>query len=126
MKKLTNRRVFGIASFMAAMAMLAVNVFADSTDFSTVVQPIVDLLNSLLTPLLAIVGAVGALYCVFLGIKFAKAEEPQEREKAKAHLRNAIIGFGLIFVLILALDLLMPIMTDWVANNTGSTGSSGT
>jgi len=85
-----------------------------SSRFKDLVTPIVDLLNSMLGPLLAIVGALGALYCVILGVKFAKAEEPQDREKAKGALKNAIIGFVLIFVLILALKLLMPTMIDWV------------
>ena len=85
--------------------------------FSKVTEPIVELINSLLTPLLAIVGAAGAIFCVILGVKFAKAEEPQDREKAKGALKNAIIGFILIFVLLLALKLLMPEMTGWVENN---------
>lgn len=88
--------------------------------FATVVEPIVNLLNSIMGPLLAIVGALGALYCVILGIKYAKAEEPQDREKAKGALKNAVIGFVLIFVLVLALNLLMPIMIDWVNQNGGS------
>ena len=96
--------------------------FSSSKEFGNVAKPVVDLLNSLMTPLLAIVGALGALYCVLLGVKFAKAEEPQDREKAKTHLKNAIIGFVLIFVLILALDLLMPVMIKWVNdNNQGAT-----
>ena len=82
--------------------------------FTKVVAPIVALLNQMTGPLLAVVGAVGALYCVFLGVKFAKAEEPQEREKSKTALKNSIIGFVLIFVLILALNLSMPILIDWV------------
>ena len=82
--------------------------------FANVIQPIVALLNTLMAPLLAIVGAAGALYCVVLGVKFAKAEEPQDREKAKGALKNAIIGFVLIFVLILALNILMPLLVTWV------------
>ncbi len=70
--------------------------------------------------MLLIVGAAGALYCVVLGVKFAKAEEPQDREKAKGALKIAIIGFVLIFVLILALKLLMPIMVNWVNSNGGN------
>ena len=88
--------------------------------FADVVAPIVSLLNSLMGPMLALVGALGALYCVVLGVKFAKAEEPQEREKAKGALKNAIIGFVLIFVLILALNLLMPEMIKWVNTQVGS------
>ena len=87
--------------------------------FDSVVTPVVNLLNAILGPMLAIVGAVGALYCVILGVKFAKAEEPQDREKAKGALKNAIIGFVLIFVLILALNLLLPVMKQWVVDNGG-------
>ena len=85
--------------------------------FESVIAPIVSLLNSVMAPLLAVVGAVGALYCVILGVKFAKAEEPQDREKAKSHLKNAVIGFVLIFVLLLALNLAMPALQKWVADN---------
>jgi len=82
--------------------------------FIKIVEPIISLLNQLLVPLLGLVGAAGTLYCVILGVKYAKAEEPQDREKAKGALKNAVIGFILIFVLILALQLLMPSMIDWV------------
>lgn len=88
--------------------------------FDSVIKPIVELLNSILTPMLAIVFAVGSLYCVVLGVKYAKAEEPQDREKAKGALKNAIIGFVLIFVLILALTLLKGPMVEWVNKNGGN------
>ena len=120
MKKLNVRRMgsmFLVA--MMLMALLATTAFADGTgtNFDTITTPIVELINSLLTPALAIVGAVGSLYCVVLGVKYAKAEEPQDREKAKGHLKSAIIGFVLIFVLMLALKLAMPILQQWVADN---------
>lgn len=89
--------------------------------FSQVVEPIVNLLNQIMGPLLMIVGALGAIYCVILGVKYAKAEEPQDREKAKGALTNAIIGFVLIFVLVLALNLLMPSMVEWVNKSANKT-----
>ena len=88
--------------------------------FAEIAAPIVSLLNSLMEPLLMIVGALGSLYCVILGVKFAKAEEPQDREKAKGALKNAVVGFVLIFVLILGLNLLMPQMVNWVNENDNS------
>ncbi len=88
--------------------------------FDSVVAPVVSLLNSILGPMLAIVFAIGSLYCVILGVKYAKAEEPQDREKAKGALKNAIIGFVLIFVLILALNLLKGPMVEWVNSNGGN------
>ena len=93
------------------------------TNFDTVTKPIVELINSLLSPILAIVGAVGTLYCVLLGVKYAKAEEPQDREKAKGHLKSAIIGFVLIFVLMLALKLSMPILRSVFAHNARYSGN---
>ena len=89
--------------------------------FEPVANPIVELIESLLGPLLAIVGAAGMIYCVVLGVKYAKAEEPQDREKAKGALKNAIIGFVLIFVLILALRLLLPELIKWVNSKAGKT-----
>lgn len=82
--------------------------------FETVSKPIIELLNLAVTPALGIVGAIGAIYCIILGAKLAKAEEPQDREKAKNSLKNALIGFVLIFVLLVALKLGMGAMTDWM------------
>ena len=139
MKKLSNineRKVCGIFMMvmLATVLMTCPALAATTNNFDNVVNPVIALLNSLLGPILGLVGAVGTLYCVLLGVKFAKAEEPQEREKAKAHLKNAIIGFVLIFVLIVALKLGMKAMTDWLVSQevkvtdipTGVVKSSGT
>lgn len=107
------------------LALFRIMSFLTSNTPSTlndVVDPVVSLINSLTGPILAIVGAVGALYCILLGVKFAKAEEPQEREKAKSHLKNAIIGFILIFVLLVALAKLTPVMISWANGNSASIG----
>ena len=83
-------------------------------------QPIIELINAAAGPLLMIVAALGVIYCIILGAKLAKAEEPQDREKAKNALKNAIIGFVLIFVLIAALNLMLPSLTSWM-NDSGGT-----
>ena len=90
---------------------------AEGNPFMQVAKPIVDLVNDLFAPAMAIVVALGTLYCVILGVKFAKAEEPQEHEKAKNHLKNAIIGFVLIFVLVVALKLSVGPLTTWMRNS---------
>jgi heme/copper-type cytochrome/quinol oxidase subunit 4 len=88
-----------------------------NVDLSNVTSPIIGLVNSILNAAIPLVAAVGALYCVLLGVKYAKAEEPQDREKAKQHLKSAIIGFVLIFVLVVALRIATPILTDWMNAN---------
>ena len=111
-----NKKMIAVSTM--ATVSLSGTAFAKGADLDGAVKPIVALVNSMMGPALALVGAIGSLYCVLLGVKFAKAEEPQEREKAKSHLKNAIIGFVLIFVLILALNLSMEPLIAWVENNT--------
>ena len=121
-------KMFGLAAALSTALMLApMNnaLAADASEFNEdgivnfdkVTSPIVDLINSLLGPAIGIVGALGAVYCVILGVKFAKAEEPQEREKAKSHLKNAIIGFVLIFVLMVVLRLSIDPLTKWATGS---------
>jgi len=86
-------------------------------DLNQIVKPLLEVLGILVPVLLSVVGAVGTIWVIFLGVKYAKAEEPQEHEKARNSLKNAIIGFVLIFVLILALNLMMPRMIKWVNDN---------
>ena len=110
-----NKKMIAVST-MATVA-LSGTAFAKGANLDGAVKPIVALVNSMMGPALALVGAIGSLYCVLLGVKFAKAEEPQEREKAKSHLKNAIIGFVLIFVLILALNLAKDPLIAWVEGN---------
>ena len=94
----------------------------NNTDpFKSAAGPIVQLINSATGPILAIVVALGAIYSIFLGVKLAKAEEPQDKMKAKGQLKNAIIGFILIFVLIVVLRVATGPMLNWV-NGYGDQG----
>ena len=93
------------------------NFLAMSTsDMNKIIQPILDVTKVLVPALLAVVGAVGAIYCILLGVKFAKASEPQEHENAKKSLQHAIIGFVIIFVLLIMLQVGVVIFTDWWQN----------
>ena len=96
-----------ILSFLFGALSAAVN-------FNPVIAPVLEVLNAILWPAIAIVGSAGSIYCVFLGIKIAKSDEQNSREKAKKDLMGAVIGFALIFVLIVALKIAMPILQDWV------------
>ena len=58
--------------------------------------------------------AVGTIYCIFLRVTFSKTDEQNSGEKAKKDLIGAVIGSLLIFVLILALNIAVPILEDWV------------
>ena len=85
------------------------------TDLNSIIQPVVTLCGQLVPILLAVVGAVGALWCILLGVKSARADDPQEHEKAKKGLVNAIVGFVLIFVLLIMLNIGTGVLTEWWA-----------
>lgn len=104
-----------VASYLAYGGVLLTKV-NETNVFKEVLNPVINLVNQAVGPLLALVAALGAVYCILLGAKLAKAEEPQDREKAKAALKNALIGFLLIFILLAALKIAMPIMETWYQN----------
>ncbi|MBR1898823.1 MAG: hypothetical protein IJ825_08095 [Oscillospiraceae bacterium] len=122
------KKIAGILAALALSASSLTSVAAFATGGSSgadanlqeVANPIIDLVNQVFNVLIPVVGAIGAVYCIFLGIKFAKAEEPQEREKAKTHLKNAIIGFVLIFVLVGALRIAVPNLSTWMDAASGN------
>lgn len=118
--KMKKKLVCVLGSVLTAMttgSTMMLTAFADGDNdakLDQVAAPIVDLLSQVFNVLMLLVGAVGAIYCISLGVKFARAEEPQEREKAKSHLKNAIIGFVLIFVLVVALRIAIPNLSAWM------------
>ncbi len=84
-----------------------------SAEMTKIISPILEVCKVLVPALLAVVGAVGAIYCILLGVKYARASEPQEHENAKKALQHAIVGFVLIFVLLIMLQVGISIFTDW-------------
>lgn len=82
-------------------------------DLNSIIQPVLDICHTLVPVMLAVVGGVGALWCILLGVKYAKADDPQEHEKAKKGLVNAIVGFVLIFILLIMLNIGTAVLTEW-------------
>lgn len=80
---------------------------------ASIVDPLIQVCNAVVPVLLSVVAAIGAIWCIFLGVKLAKAADPQEHEKAKNGLKNSIIGFVLIFVLLIALRVGMNVFQSW-------------
>ena len=82
-------------------------------DLTKIVQPILDFCDTLTLVLLPVVGALAAIWIILLCVKFSKADEPQEHDKAKKAIKNAVIGFVLIFILLIMLKVGLPILQDW-------------
>lgn len=98
------------------LSLLAGGSSIDSNQLTNIVQPLLDICSAVVPVLLTVVGAIGAIWCILLGVKYARADDPQEHEKAKNGLKNAIIGFVLIFVLLIALDIAVYYFKDFWIN----------
>ena len=85
-----------------------------TVDLNPIIAPILEILDAILWPAIAVVVAVGTIYCIVLGVKIAKSDEQKKKKKAKKDLVGAIVGFVIIFVLIVALKIAVPILEEWV------------
>ncbi len=94
-----------------------------TTDVNDILAPIDSIIKAVVPALLLLVGSVGSIWCIILGVKYAKAEDPQEHEKAKKSLINAIVGFVLIFVLLVMLQVATSIFTDYYSDTLKAPGS---
>lgn len=125
--KIMKVSAFALVTVLTVLACTGVAYASGETpDFEKVVSPVVTLIKQILRPMLLLVGAGGFLYCVILGVKYATAEEPQEREKRKQAIKTAVIGYMLIFILIVMLYIATPQMTSWMDANIGATTSTKT
>lgn len=89
------------------------------------VGTIVDAINTLLYPLLVIVGAAGMIYAIVIGVQMARADSTEKREEAKKRLINVIVGLaiaiGLILFFKLFIEVILPNFVDEVPIDDTST-----
>ncbi|HHX49583.1 MAG TPA: hypothetical protein GX709_04260 [Clostridiales bacterium] len=83
-------------------------------DLNPVVSPVIEIIDALLWPALALIGSIGTIYCIVLGVRLAKSDDQNSRLRAKKDLIGALIGFIVIFILIIALKIAMPILQNWL------------
>ena len=78
------------------------------------VGTIIDAINTILYPLLILVGTAGTIYAVILGVNLARADSADKQQEAKKRMINAIIGLVSIIALILLLKLFCTYLPDWI------------
>lgn len=71
---------------------------------------IVSAIDTLLYPLLIVVGAAGTIYAVVIGVNMARADSTEKREEAKKRLINVIVGLAIIIALILFFKLFISVI----------------
>ncbi|MDR0850639.1 MAG: hypothetical protein LBN07_04150 [Christensenellaceae bacterium] len=70
---------------------------------------VVEFIDSAFVPILIILGAVGGVWCIFLGVNLARAETADKADEAKKRLINVIIA-------VIASALLIFLLALFVAN----------
>ena len=83
---------------------------------SGAVSPIYDFIDTFGPVLIGLLLGVGVIYCIILGVQYAKAEKGDERDTAKKKAINAAISFGVIIILIVVLygmrDTFVKLLSD--------------
>ena len=61
---------------------------------------------------LILVGACGAIYAIYVGVKMARADSSEQREEAKKRLINIIVSIVVTIALILFFNLILPLILN--------------
>ena len=61
---------------------------------------------------LILVGACGAVYAIYVGVKMARADSSEQREEAKKRLINIIVAIVVTIALILFFNIVLPLILD--------------
>ena len=111
------QRVMGLIS---GVSMLGEDGITNVDDFyKSVFQPVVDILDAMLVPILILIGTAGSIYAIILGVNFSKAESSDKREEAKKRMINAILGLVVTILLLILLKLFTAKAqqsADWIGS----------
>ena len=67
----------------------------------TIAKTVQDVVNTILLPILGIVGAAGIIWAIVLGINMARADSTEKREEAKKRLIGLVVGIVVLIVLVI-------------------------
>lgn len=86
---------------------------ANSAYFQEIITKLQTLIDDFWIFMIAILGAVVIIWCVYVGVKLIVAHRNEERIDAKKLIKNLIIGVVIIFVLAVGVPLLIDGLSSW-------------
>ncbi len=95
--------------------------------WTKIFEPVIKVLDTLLVPLLIIIGTAGSIYAIVLGVNYSKAETADKREEAKKRMINAVIGMVIMLILLILLKLFTAnaaTVAQWITGIGSSTSST--
>ncbi len=75
-------------------------------------NPLMSTLSTILWVVLALVGAAGGIYAVYVGIKMARADSAEQRDENKKRMINIIVAIIVVIVLIFFFNTFLPMILD--------------
>ncbi len=73
---------------------------------------LMDTLSVILWVCLALVGAAGGIYCLYVGIKMARADSADQRDENKKRMINIIVTIVVVILLIVVINVFLPMILD--------------
>ena len=71
---------------------------AETGEMAKVAQVFAAAMKAIVGPILIVVGAAAAIYAIYLGVMYAKAEDANKRKEVQGRLIGAAIGVVIIIV----------------------------
>lgn len=81
------------------------------------VKTLVKIIDQFLPVAIILVGMVGAIYCIVMGVKYAKSESSEEKDAVKKKLINAAIGIVIGLIIMISLTVFLKnatVVESWL------------
>lgn len=89
----------------------------DDKEWIEMMKTLVKIIDQFLPVAIILVGMVGAIYCIVMGVKYAKSESSEEKDAVKKKLINAAIGIVIGLIIMIALTVFLKNATavkEWI------------
>ncbi len=80
------------------------------TAYGKWVPSLLTVLSTVLWVVLALVGAAGGIYAIYVGIKMARADSAEQRDENKKRMINIIVAIVVTIVLIIFFNVFLPMI----------------
>lgn len=81
-------------------------------------EPIVNVLNVILIPVVSLLATGGTIYAIILGVNMAKADNAEKRTAAKKRITSVLIACASVILLLFALRFILGNLDKWVNGTT--------
>lgn len=81
-------------------------------------EPIVDALNVITIPVVALLATAGTIYSIILAVNMAKADSAEKRQAAKKRITGVLITMVSVIALLFLLKFILGNLDVWVNGKT--------